>query len=154
MVVACQKDLDVRTPSTPSQQEDCRMIEHQQGATQICGQPQHIAVLGPFVLEPLLALDIQPFAYADHVAWHQDAYNNPSQDIPYLGEFVTQPLTNLGLASQPAIETLLKTKPDLIIGTDFNNADQYQMLSKVAPTLLLVNSGNTRLLQAFGDAEF
>lgn len=137
MMVTCQKELDVRTPPTPSQQADCRTIEHQQGTTEVCGQPQRIAVLGPFVLEPLLALGIQPSSYADHVAWHQGDYDNPSQDIPYLGEFVTQPLINLGLASQPAIETLLKTKPDLILGTNFNNADQYQTLSKVAPTILL-----------------
>ncbi|MEO0375287.1 MAG: iron-siderophore ABC transporter substrate-binding protein [Cyanobacteria bacterium P01_A01_bin.17] len=124
-------------PTDSANQADCRTIQHEAGETEICGQPQRIVVLGPFVLEPLLALGIQPSAYAAHTDWHQGDYDNPSQQIPYLGEYVTHPLMNVGSAPQPSIEVLLQMQPDLILGTNFNNADEYEMLAQIAPTVLL-----------------
>ena len=46
------------------------------GATEICGQLQRIVVLGPYVLEPLLALNVQLVGYADHIAFHQGDYTD------------------------------------------------------------------------------
>ncbi|MEM8605215.1 MAG: iron-siderophore ABC transporter substrate-binding protein [Cyanobacteria bacterium P01_F01_bin.86] len=140
-ISACQSNPDKASiepaPTASVHQADCRTIQHQQGETEICGQPQRIVVLGPFVLEPLLALGIQPIAYADHGDWHQGDYDNPSQQIPYLGQYVTTPILNAGSAIQPSIETLLQLQPDLILGVDFNNAAQYEILSQIAPTVLL-----------------
>ncbi|QYO68703.1 ABC transporter substrate-binding protein [Leptolyngbya sp. 7M] len=76
-------------------------------------------------------------AFADLSTWHLGKYDNPSQQIPYLGEYITHSLTNLGSAGQPSIESLLAVQPDLILGTDFINADQYETLSDIAPTLVL-----------------
>lgn len=106
------------------------------GETEICGTPKRIIVLGPYVLEPLLALNVQPVGYADHGSFHRGDYSEPSQQIPYLGNLITQPLVNVGSSGQPSIEALIKVKPDLILGTDISNADQYETLSKLAPTLL------------------
>lgn len=160
-IAACQPNSNHRSlesaPSTPSLLDDCRMISHAQGETEICGQPQRIAVLGPFVLEPLIALGIQPIAFADQAAWHQGDYDQPSQQIPYLGEYITNSLTNVGLAYQPSIETLIKVQPDLILGVDFNNAEQYEVLSEIAPTLLLkwdeTETNVTKIAKAAGHPE-
>jgi iron complex transport system substrate-binding protein len=135
-IIACG---DLVTQYTVSQKispsTECQVIQHQVGETQVCGQPQKIVALGPNVLEILLALDVQPVGFADHVPLHQGNYDNPSQQIPYLGERVTSEVINLGLAYTPSIEALLKIKPDLIIGNELNRS-QYEMLSKIAPTLL------------------
>lgn len=116
---------------------DCRNIDHVMGSTKVCGQPQRLVVLGPYLLESLLALDIQAVGFADHVAFHQGDYDNPTQQIPYLGDRVTQPMANIGIAYAPSIEAILKVKPDLILGLDIQNARQYQILSSIAPTLIL-----------------
>lgn len=152
-IAACQGRTDNAAVNSarPSAGADCRTIQHEMGETEICGQPQRIVVLGPYVLEPLLALNVQPIAFADHIMLHQGEYDNPSQQIPYLGERITQPLANVGLAYSPSIEALLKVQPDLILGTD-SNADQYETLSKIAPTLLLKWSDTEKTLRAVAEA--
>ncbi|MCG8367579.1 MAG: ABC transporter substrate-binding protein, partial [Pseudanabaenales cyanobacterium] len=72
----------------------------------------------------------------DHFAPHQGDYTNPNQQIPYLGRYITQPLANVGDGFNPSIEAIIQVKPDLILG-DNANANQYETLSKIAPTLLL-----------------
>ena len=147
-------DDELRRSSSP---QSCRTIEHQSGVTEICGQPQTIVALGPFVLEPLLALEVQVAAFADHVTLHQGPYDNPDQQILYLGKYVTNQPVNLGVAGQPSIEALLLLQPDLILGTHFNNADEYETLSKIAPTILLqwddVETNLTAIAEAVGSPE-
>lgn len=123
--------------SSSSALTDCQMIQHEMGETEVCGQPQRIVVLGPYVLEPLLTLDVQPVAFADHEAFHQRDYTDPSKQIPYLGERITQSLANVGTAYTPSLEAIVKVQPDLILGMEAGNAAQYETLSKIAPTLLL-----------------
>ena len=119
---------------------DCRTVHHEIEVVEICSQPQKIVALGPYVLEPLLALDVQPAGYADRFAFHAGDYANPAEQIPYLGELLSQgrrqPLANVGTAGAPSLEAILQLQPDLIIATD-ENADQYAQLSKIAPTLIL-----------------
>jgi iron complex transport system substrate-binding protein len=134
-IAACQPgDRQAAASSAPT--ANCRNIPHEGVETQVCGQPQRIVVLGPYVLESLLALGIQPVAFAEHISLHHGNYDRPSQQIPYLGDRITQPLVNAGTAYNPAIEVMLNVKPDLILGTD-SNVSQYETLSKIAPTLLL-----------------
>lgn len=132
---ADQRAVDLASPSI-SVSVDCRMIQHDLGETRVCGQPQRIIALGPYVLEPLLALGVQPVGFADHMLLHQGAYDDPGQQIPYLGNRMTHSLANLGLAHNPSIEAMLKVQPDLILGTE-SNADQYLTFSQIAPTLQL-----------------
>ncbi|MEO0376193.1 MAG: iron-siderophore ABC transporter substrate-binding protein [Cyanobacteria bacterium P01_A01_bin.17] len=136
-IAACRSTVNPHDRPSSSSSQNCRTIEHQSGVTEICGQPQTIVALGPFVLEPLLALEVQVDAFADHVTLHQGPYDNPDQQILYLGKYVTNQPVNLGIAGQPSIEALLQLQPDLILGTQFNNADEYETLSKIAPTILL-----------------
>lgn len=134
-VISCQSQTYNSETST-SNQSDCRTIEHEVGETQVCGQPQRIVVLGPYFLEPLIALGMQPSGFGDHVAFHQGDYDNPSRQILYLGSRITQPIANVGLAYEPSIEAIVKVQPDLIIGNQ-GLANQYQTLSQIAPTILL-----------------
>ena len=123
--------------SVTSNSGDCRTIQHEMGETEICGQPERIVVLGPYTLEPLLALKVQPVGYADHVSFQQGDYTEPSQQIPYLGDLIPQPIANVGSAYTPSIESILKLQPDLILGIDEMEASNYETLSNIAPTLWL-----------------
>lgn len=58
-MVSCQTQANqsATAPSAvPSATTDCRAVTHEMGETEICGIPQRIVVLGPYVLEPLLTL--------------------------------------------------------------------------------------------------
>ncbi|MGI0487248.1 iron-siderophore ABC transporter substrate-binding protein [Pantanalinema rosaneae CENA516] len=155
-IVACQGTPSLvqhNAVSTPSAvPANCRTIAHAMGETQVCGQPQRIVVLGPYLLEPLLALGIQPIAFGDHIAFHQGDYTKPAEQIPYLGQWVSQPLVNVGIAYTPSIEAILKAQPDLILGIDGNNARQYQTLTGIAPTLMLKWTEPEKNLQVIAQA--
>jgi iron complex transport system substrate-binding protein len=139
-ITACQGRINRSsvgsTATSTSSSNDCRNVEHEMGTTKVCGQPQRIVVLGIDVLESLLSLEIQPVGFADYAEFHQGDYDNPQEQIPYLGSLVTQPVANVGQASEPSIEAIVRAQPDLIIGTSFNSK-VYQTLSQIAPTILL-----------------
>ncbi|MBW4554008.1 MAG: iron-siderophore ABC transporter substrate-binding protein [Aphanocapsa sp. GSE-SYN-MK-11-07L] len=153
-IAACHGTANNRAANadlSPSPAADCQTISHQMGKTQVCDQPQRIVVLGPYVLEPLLALGLQPAGFADQERLHQGDYDNPSQQIPYLGSRVTSRPANVGTAYTPSIEAILKLQPDLILGTEANTS-QYQTLARIAPTLLLKRSDTETNLQAIAQA--
>ncbi|QLE57675.1 iron-siderophore ABC transporter substrate-binding protein [Nostoc sp. TCL26-01] len=136
MITACVSRGTQHPVSQPQYvTRQCQIVEQVMGPTQICGQPQKIVALAPNTLEILLALNVQPVGYADYIPLHQGDYDHPSRQIPYLGERITGEIVNVGIANSPSVEALLKIQPDLIIGTE-NNKSQYEMLSKIAPTLL------------------
>ncbi|BDA71331.1 hypothetical protein RIVM261_002240 [Rivularia sp. IAM M-261] len=85
-----------------------------------------------------LALDVQPSAYADAYLFRLRQFNNHSQQIPYLGSFVTSQPINLGKRNNPSLETLTLLKPDLILGLNFQ---ENQLLSKIM--ILFINKHNT-----------
>ena len=149
-IASCQGQTN-NSETSASDKTDCRTVKHEVGETEVCGEHQKIVVLGPYVLEPLLALGVQPVGYGDHVAFHQGDYDNPSQQIPYLGNMITQPIANVGIAYEPSVEAISKVQPDLIIGLD-DNAKQYDTLSQIAPTILLNWSEPENNLKAIAKA--
>lgn len=138
-IIACQGRTDDSTMNsalTSKKPADCQTIQHEIGETKVCGQPHRIVVLGTHLLESLLVLGIQPSGFADYTIFHQGDYDKPSQQILYLGDRITPPLTNVGTAYNPSLEAILKVQPDLILSHSAN-VSQHEMLSKIAPTLLL-----------------
>lgn len=160
LIVACQGNLEqnVASPSSATAPANCRIVEHDAGETEICGQPQTIAVLSPRVLDVMLALDVQPAAYATSA--HADGtglslrrFDNPSQQIPHLGDRITTQPINLGHRNTPSLERLIEVNPDLIVTETWLENDQF---SDIAPTLLLTNrigrNGWSRRLQIIAQA--
>ncbi|UAJ72233.1 iron-siderophore ABC transporter substrate-binding protein [Synechocystis sp. PCC 7339] len=135
LLISCNTTIDQSLPLQQSNKKDCRIIEHKMGKTEICGQPERIVVLGPYLLESLLALNVQPIAYADHIGFHQRDYDRPTEQIPYLGKYINQSIANVGVAYMPSMEAIFKTKPDLILSLD-DNQEHYQTLSRFAPILM------------------
>lgn len=133
LTVSCTNQEQSNTKASSSQ---CQSVRHDRGETKICDRPQKIVALGSTMLENLLALEIQPVGYADYFSLPVSKFDRPSQQIPFLGEKVTNQPINLGSADRPSLETIAKLKPDLIIGTVEENSDKYDLLSQIAPTLL------------------
>ncbi|NEQ28712.1 MAG: ABC transporter substrate-binding protein, partial [Microcoleus sp. SIO2G3] len=142
---------DLSIVQAAPQLADCRSVAHLAGETQICGRPQKVAVIGSNLLEILLKLDVQPAGFADYFVFRQQKYDRPSQQIPYLGDRITSQPANLGQLFDPSLEAILKLKPDLILGSEFNQA-QYQMLSNIAPTLLFTWFDSENALSAIAQA--
>lgn len=109
-------------------------------------------MLGPYLLEALvLAFNVQPAGFADHISLHQGAYDKPSQQIPYLGNQVSSPLENVGSAFSPSMEAIVRIQPDLILGTE-GNASQYKALSQIAPTIHFEWADTENTLGGIGQA--
>lgn len=157
LVVACQgsPEQNLASESSATGTDNCRLVEHDAGKTEICGQPQTVAALSPRVLDPMLALGVQPAAYAESAeVLNLDKFDNPSEQIPHLGEFITTQPINLGDRATPSLEALVEVKPDLIVGETWHK--NTQTLSKIAPMLLLNNEigkdGWSRRLQIIAQA--
>ena len=139
LVVACSTpDSQISDRATANLNgTNCRMVEHDVGETQVCGQPKQIVALGPHILDLLLSLDMQPAGYAEVFPFHGgDSFNNPSEQIPYLGNRVTTQPLNVGDRSNPSLESLTRLQPDLILGEAGGLRQNYDLFSKIAPTLL------------------
>ena len=123
---------------------NCQSWQHDRGETEVCGQPQKILALGPNMLELLLALEVQPVGYADYFSLPVSKFDRPSQQVPFLGERVTNQPVNLGSADDPSLETIAQLQPDLILGDVYSNQDEYALLSQIAPTLLFTYAVDDR----------
>ncbi|MFG6101422.1 ABC transporter substrate-binding protein [Leptothoe sp. EHU-05/26/07-4] len=113
---------------------DCRVLKHDLGEAEVCGQPQNIAVLGIHGLGLLLSLEVQPVGYAASSAHVGEVFDNPAQQVPYLGQRLTTRPVNLGRGGEPSLEKLTMLKPDLIVG-EVSRSDNYGLLTQIAPTL-------------------
>lgn len=162
LVVACTRspNSSISKPVTSASSESCRLVEHEGGETEICGQPKTVVAFSPRALDVMLALDIQPAAYAeaaytDRKVLDLDRFDNPSQQIPHLGDRITTQPINLGHRNTPSLETLVEVKPDLIVAETWQEKG---FLSQIAPTLLLNNQSDKEgwirrlqiVAQAFG----
>ncbi|MEM9904331.1 MAG: iron-siderophore ABC transporter substrate-binding protein [Cyanobacteria bacterium P01_D01_bin.44] len=135
-LIACNRASAPRPEKGSAASEDCRTIVHDAGETTVCGQPQSVVTIGPNLLELLLALDVQPVGHAEYFPFPVPVFEQPAQQIPYLGERLTGQPRNVGTAHDPALEVIAALKPDLILGDTLKNEDEYALLSQIAPTLL------------------
>lgn len=137
LTIGCQQEVSL--PEGVSTSDSCRSVRHERGVTEVCGQPQRVAALSPHILDSMLALGVQPVAYAEAENLNQDVFDRPKEQIPYIGEWVTTQPIALGDRKSPSLERLAQLKPDLILGEDWLAGESYPLMSKIAPTLLFTN---------------
>ena len=119
-----------QTALSPAPDASMRPIEHAMGTTQIPVSPERIVVLDYAPLDAALALDVRPVGRAEALI------------SPIYPEEVINEIPSVGRASQPNLEMILQLKPDLILGsTVATDADYYQRLSRIAPTVLTKSNG-------------
>jgi iron complex transport system substrate-binding protein len=109
-----------------SQPSDCHIVQHDLGETCVPSNPQRVIVLHPlFLLDNLLALDVQPIATAVFL----------DRPAPLYLEDHAEEIEQVGSVFQPSIEKILQLHPDLILATPLHE-DIYLKLSQIAPTVV------------------
>ncbi|WP_037290930.1 ABC transporter substrate-binding protein [Saccharibacillus sacchari] len=102
-------------------------ITHMKGELTLESKPQTIAVLDVKFLDQMLAVGEKPAG---------SVIAGGNTDYPeYLGD-QTSGVQVLGTRDEPNLEAITALNPDLIIMTDFQE-QQYESVSKIAPTLVL-----------------
>ncbi|WP_342597251.1 iron-siderophore ABC transporter substrate-binding protein [Cyanobacterium aponinum UTEX 3222] len=140
-ITACGKQTEIISfRQTEQEFFNCRIVQHNMEEISICDQPQKIVTLSMHMLDILLSLEQQPTGYAPVEPINQRQFNNPATQIPYLGQYLKTKPINVGTRSNPSIETLVNIKPDLILGELGFNQDEYEFLSRLAPTMLFDGS--------------
>lgn len=102
---------------------DIRVVQHAMGETKVPLHPQKVVVLGG--LDNVLALGVKPIA----------ATTLSENKFPKYLDNLTGEIEKIGTNGQPNLEKILYLKPDLILGL-YWDADLYQQLSQIAPTVL------------------
>ncbi|MEM7795764.1 MAG: ABC transporter substrate-binding protein [Cyanobacteria bacterium P01_C01_bin.118] len=124
LLVSCQSTAVVPLTTVPS-----RTIAHAKGKSKIPISLQRVVVLDTAPLDGALALGIKPVGTMVY------------GDLPkYLGDKVNN-IEIVGDNNEPNLETVLKLKPDLILGTKISVGKIYRQLSQIAPTVLTAGSG-------------
>ena len=121
---------------------DCRMIDHDAGQTEVCGDPETVVALSPYILDMMLSLGEEPAGYSaadlDPAMLRQPKFDRPAEQIPYAGELMRGTPVNLGDRHNPSLEALAQMKPDLIVGEAWQGEQgKYELFSQIAPTILV-----------------
>ncbi|MGP4021344.1 ABC transporter substrate-binding protein [Saccharopolyspora sp. 5N708] len=111
-------------PAAPQGGE--RIITHAKGQTKITGTPQRVIVLDTGELDSVLALGIKPIGTV-----LPDA-NKSLQ--PYLAEKAGN-VEIVGTIGSPNLEKITALQPDLILSNKMRDDQNYEALSKIAPTV-------------------
>lgn len=133
LIFACSGNSSQHSSDSANETElSCRTIQHLMGETCVSENPQRVVVLGLDLLGNSLALGIEPIGAARF---------DTSSDFPsYLFENRDQAnaekISNLGGHSNPNLETILRSNPDLIVGSK-EHTQIYDKLSQIASTVLI-----------------
>ena len=150
LIVACRTSSVEQSSILDSKPaaNNCRIVEHSLGETEVCGQPQKVVALSPRILDSILALGVQPAGFAQSVNSKIKIYDHPTVQIPYLGKWITTQPIGLGVHTAPSLERLTQLQPDLILGEDWQG-DRYSLLSQIAPTLLFSDRQDPNQIQSW-----
>jgi len=117
-VVSCQGT----SPTVRDASGDCTPVEHAAGNTCVPNRFERLVTLDSVAFEDAIALNLQPIA---------TVFSNLSTHLrDRVGE-----LENIGSQGEPALESVLALKPDLILGLDAYRSI-YPQASQIAPTVL------------------
>ncbi|MEL6263817.1 MAG: iron-siderophore ABC transporter substrate-binding protein [Cyanobacteria bacterium J06626_6] len=108
-----------------------RTIEHAMGTSQVPITPERIVVLDTAPLDAAVALGITPVGSI--------AYGS----LPTYLEMDREAITVIGEGNTPNLETILRLRPDLILGSKPGTEKIYQQLAQIAPTVLAEDSGRS-----------
>lgn len=112
--------------AAPTPDRGSRLVKHAMGEARVPASPQRVVVLDTGALANALALGTKPVG----------ADLGGGAFVGYLGNRVEGIQEVVGETGEPNLETILRLKPDLIIGTKALNEQIYDKLQQIAPTVL------------------
>ncbi|MBA1275964.1 ABC transporter substrate-binding protein [Stutzerimonas azotifigens] len=104
-----------------------RTLETAKGPVKIDSTPQRVVTLDEGALDLVLALGVQPVGTV--------ATRGAEGVSEYLKDKAGS-VTIVGSTREPNLEAILRTKPDLILASEFVSDQTYALLSRVAPTVI------------------
>lgn len=103
------------------------------GEVKVPDDPQRVVVLDTGELDSAITLGVKPVG-----ATHADVAGG----FPgYLPKEKTEDIENVGNIAAPNLEKIAALKPDLILSSKVRDADRYDELSKIAPTVFTETTG-------------
>jgi len=121
LVVACHRGGYIPVVDSNTNAA-CRHVEHAAGTTCIPENFQRLVTLDSASFENAIALGVQPVGgvIADFLSYLQDKVTG---------------VKNIGKFGEPNLESILTLKPDLVLGSEYQQYI-YTTASKIAPTVL------------------
>jgi iron complex transport system substrate-binding protein len=130
LTIACYSPILHNSDMPSVQSPNCRVVQNQFGVICIPQKPKRIIALDSTgITDPLLALGFRPIGMAVH-------HLEEKEDLAGLTSDEVEEITRVGDVYSPSLERILKLKPDLILGTYYNE-QIYKQLSAIAPTVLV-----------------
>ncbi|TQS27868.1 ABC transporter substrate-binding protein [Microbispora sp. KK1-11] len=129
---AAEKTAAMGTDAKPG--EWPRTVTHAMGTTEIKAPPTRVVVLDVGELDNVVSLGVKPVGFA------------PSEGSPELPSYLKQDAgtpKNVGTINNLNLEAIAGLRPDLILGSQLRAAEQYDELSKIAPTVFSIRPGFT-----------
>jgi iron complex transport system substrate-binding protein len=105
-----------------------RTVNGTLGSVTLHGTPTRVVALEFSFVDDLAAVGVKPIGIADD--------NDPTRIIPPVRAKVTG-YTSVGLRQSPSLETIASLHPDLIIADATRDANIYNQLQAIAPTVAL-----------------
>jgi len=109
-----------------------RVVQHAMGQTTISGTPKRVVVLDTGELDSVLALGVKPVG-----AVRADA----NQEFQSYLQDQAQGVETVGTIRAPNLERIAALNPDLILSNKVRDADKYDTLSQIAPTVFAEKVG-------------
>ena len=130
--------------SSPRQagSEAVRVVDHAMGQTKVSVNPQRVVALSGS-LDTVLSLGVKPVG-SIQISEGNNYLKNRLEGIKSVGSF-----------NNPSFEEIVALKPDLILGTKWDDRDKYKLLSQIAPTVIadVESSGEwKKLLNKYAEA--
>ena len=129
LLAACgnnEKDKTAGDTGSKDKESESYTVEHAMGTTEVPKKPEKVVILTNEGTEALLAMGVKPVGAVK--SWLGDPWYDHISDEMTDVEVV-------GDESALNVEAIAALKPDLIIGNKMRQEDQYEKLSKIAPTV-------------------
>ncbi len=106
-----------------------RDITHELGTTTVPDDPQRIVVLEFSFIDALASVGIAPVGIADD--------KKRERVVPAYTDIIGDDWVSVGTRKTPSLEVIASLQPDLIIADKKRHSAVYEMLSEIAPTIVL-----------------
>lgn len=124
LVSACRGNSPQQALQADNRSTDAvQVVEHARGKTKVPINPQRVVVLSGS-LDTVLSMGVKPVGSVE-----------VEQEDSYLKNKAAG-TESIGSPDSPNLESIVALKPDLILGAEFYDDKNYELLSQIAPTVI------------------
>lgn len=128
-------DPEGETAGTGSSGPPTRVVDHAGGSTTVVGAPERVVVLDSGELDAVTSLGVVPVGSVET--------EGLLEELAAVHGFDASTVQSVGAISEPNLEAVAALDPDLILTNAVRDADRYEQLSAIAPTVMAESLGAT-----------